>query len=246
MGQHTHLHLNVQRTMIEELITQDMERAFAMGADTIGMCELETPWHHTEFASCARRYDYQAYLPALGKRGSDLGLAVRASYGNILSARTTFCAPGKSKISPTRYINTIRIDRHSDRLKVNIGEHHAYDSGFTGRKTMDVLRKARWYMGMKVVQLVERGATKNNDLVIGGGDLNRPPHTFTNGVVLPALLDPAGMKTSAYAHTDGTHGNRAFDYVWALSSKLAASFTAWSTPEFNSDHDGIIATVTWS
>jgi hypothetical protein len=241
---HVHFHLNVKRTMAHADITADLDKALGIGADTVGFCEMETDWHHVEFWRLCRKYGYTGYLPDIGKRGSALGLAVRSTYGALVGQSTTFCAPGALSVSPTRYINQIQVLRFGDALRINLAETHQYSSGWTGTTSKDALRKLRWYTGMRVVTAKERAATKTADLVIGGGDLNRPPSTF-KGPVLPRLLNPKGMKTVAYARTDATHGRVTFCYTWALSSKLSAEFTQDSTPSFNSDHDGILTTLTW-
>ncbi len=243
--QHTHLHLNVQRTMTRAQITADLEKAFTRGADTVGLCEMESDWHHSEFWRLARVHGYTGHLPALGRAGSALALAVKTTYGAIIRRKVTFAAIGLRKVSPNRYLAQMGIIRFEDKVTVDLGEHHAYSSGWTGSKSLDALRQARWYIGMRVVRKAERGATKNADIVIGGGDLNRPPNTWKGGKVLPGLLNPKGMLTAAYAHTDATHGRTTFDYVWCLSAKVTARFTADSTPAFASDHDGILATVAW-
>lgn len=245
---HTHLHLNVQKSLTREHITADMERLFASKTDSIGACELETPWHHREFKRCAVAHGYAWVLPDLGppkKAGSALGLAVRKDYGEIFYSKATFAAPGKSAISPTRYVLRARVRRHVDDQVVMVNEHHAYSSGWTGPKSDDALRQLRWKMGWTVVTSVNRRGTKYNDLVVGGGDINRPPWAFKPDRVLGALMDPNGMKTAEYAHTDATHGTTTFDYVWALSTRVKATFVADSTPAFNSDHDGVLATVSW-
>lgn len=248
MSRHTHLHLNVKKSMSRAAITDDLERAFGIHADSIGFCEMETEWHHSEFHRLAREHGYQGYLPPLGHRGSALAIAVRIDYGNLIQARTTFCAPGRSHVSPSRYINRVRVQRHADKQLVSVAEHHAYSSGWTGSHSLDAFRKARWYVGMAVVCTVERRATKYNDVVIGGGDLNRPPWAFRNNRPLPALLARRGMASTGYAHTDHTHGSVTFDYVWYLSARHHVDVVVerTKTPSFASDHDGVLTALEWT
>jgi endonuclease/exonuclease/phosphatase family metal-dependent hydrolase len=247
MSRHTHLHLNVKKSMPKDDITRDLEHAFGLKADTIGLCELETAWHHTEFHRLCRETGYTGFLPPLGHGGSALGIAVRTSYGNLLQPRSVFAAPGRSHVSPSRYINRVRVQRHIDKRMVSIAEHHAYSSGWTGVHSLDAFRRSRWYVGMAVVCLVERRATKHNDVVIGGGDLNRPPWAFRNNRPLPQLLSRRGMRSAGYAHTDHTHGSVTFCYVWYLSARHLVDVVVehTRTPSFASDHDGILTTLEW-
>lgn len=240
---HRHLHLNVKRTMPRAKVTADIERAFKMDPDTIGMCELETPWHHQEFLRCARQYGYDTYLPSKGSAGA-LGLAVKASYGHIVQRKAHFCVPGVRRMSPHRWILTAKVRRHVDDGTVLVAETHQYASGWTGRKSRDALRQARWYIGMTAVRAVMRRETKGCDVVIGAGDLNRPPSTFRKGV-LPGLLAKTGMAATGYAHTDATHGRNTFDYAWFLSKTVKPKVDSWSTPEFHSDHDAIVMDLIW-
>lgn len=242
---HRHLHINVQRTMARAKITADMERAFHGGTDTIGMCELETAWHHGEFKRCAEKYGYSIVLPQLGKPGSALGIAVKDTYGAIVYSHVTFAAPGQKHVSPHRYILRTQVKRHADQTLVSVAETHQYSSGWTGAHSLDALRKARWHIGMLVVRRVERRATKHNEVVIGAGDLNRPPYSFRGGKVLPGLLSKTGMASTGYAHTDHTHGGVTFDYAWFLSKNHTPKVQSWSTPAFASDHDGIVMNLSW-
>ena len=226
-------------------VTQDITRAFGIGADTVGMCELETAWHHTEFRRVAAAHGYEVYLPHFGQRGSALGLAVRRDYGRIIGTASIFCAPGRSHVSPSRYLGKMRVER-TDLQKIRVDEHHAYSSGWTGTHSLDAFRRLRWGMGLRVVTRSERRATEFNEVVIGGGDLNRPPGTFPGGKVLGTLLSKTGMRAAGYAHTDHTHGGTTFDYVWFLSKRHHVRVLArTSTPAFNSDHDGVLVTLGW-
>jgi len=240
---HTHLHLNVQRTMSHAHITADLDRAFRSGADTIGLCEMETAWHHSEFKRLASRHGYTALT--WGGAAGALAIAVRKSYGTVSWHASTYVSKGQKGLSPNRYVNRCRVVRHEDAKRIRVSITHQWASGWTGSKAQDALRKARWYMGMRKVRSVERTEAKADELSVGSGDLNRPPSTFSKRIPLPQLLANAGFRTSNYARTDGTHGRTIFDYLWVLSKARAVRLTAVSTPAFNSDHDGIRATLTW-
>ena len=240
---HTHLQLNVQRTMTQEHVTADLEHAFSLGADTVVFNEIETTWHRLEVARLAAVHGYGHFSPP-GAAGAVV-VAWRLEAGTVAYRKSILCATGMRGLSPNRYYNRVKFKRHDTGEYVAVSGTHMWSSGWTGTHDHDAIRRAHWHAHMWVMGPAFRRTTRHNVVSIGSGDLNRPPYTFRKGKVLTRLISPRGMVSAGYAHTDHTHGSETFDYVWFASRRVPVVVDSWSTPAFNSDHDGVLVTVSW-
>lgn len=241
---HTHLQLNVQRTMSAADVTADLERAFDFGADSLVLNEMETAWHHSECARVAAAKGYSLFMPKKKWPGAVV-VAVKSSKYEIVYTNSLWCVGGVAGISPSRYYNRVRVKRRDTGEYLSIGGTHMWSSGWTGSTDNDVLRKARWNAHMLIMYPAFRRTTSFNRVSIASGDINRPPANFPKGKVLGRMLDPKGMTSVGYAHTDATHGRTTFDYVWWASKHTDVTVKSWSTPTFHSDHDGVLVTLSW-
>ena len=238
--QHTHLQLNVQQTMGAAKIREDVIAAFSLRPTTIVFDEAVAVTHEAIRAGAKAR-GYEVLIPT--GAASQVVLAWDASVYELVSSKVTFAMKGKEHVSPNRYVVRAKLrDTLTGQLVVLVGTHMV-SSGWTGSKSLDAWRQAGWFAHEAIMAAILLAAYLANEVVIWSGDLNRPPSTFS-GTVLPKFRI-AGAATSEIVETDGTHGRTIFDYVGILSRKLKVTVAHWSTPDFNSDHDGVLVEATW-
>ena len=245
LATHRHLQLNIKQTMPHARIVSDVRRAFAPMPDTIVFNEAVAITHDA-IRSIAAASGYGVRIDK-GPAGQVV-LAWRLDKFRAEAHKATLAMPGRKDVTPTRYVKRTRLRTlDTGRRRMLVGTHMVA-SGWTGTKHLDAWRQRGWYGHAAIMTTLLRAVAMNpwNDVVIWSGDCNRPPYAWTGKRPFPRLTNVAGLATSKIVDTDHTHGGITFDYVGFLSRKAKVRVAHWSTPSFNSDHDGILVDLEWA
>lgn len=241
MATHVHLQLNAEQTNPAAKINADVVKAFDQQPDSIVFNECNSITR-AAIRREARKRGYGVFFPK--GAASQLALVWRLSRYRHVAHAVRFAMKGYDRRSPNRYVIWVRLRDVRTGETVTVVGTHTVSEAFTHRDATTAWRKRGWNRHAGVMGRVIARQSARCDVLIWSGDMNRPNTTFPGGVLFP-MFAVKGAKTSRVLHSGHTHGSVTFDYIGVVSREHAVRSDSVTTPSFYSDHDGVLAPLSW-